>query len=170
MTMSFKIGDIVECVVKQPEILVGYAYQVEDVSPRYNQVYLSGYSMPYPFEAFKPVPAVPPVAEGGGLKYDEGKPDLSYISYEFLKEMALVREFGAKKYERDNWKKGFKITRSLAAALRHIYMFLAGETFDKESGRLHLAHAACCLEHAIYDLHYHPENDDRGTKLDEVAE
>src|ERR1051326_832555 len=113
-----------------------------------------------------------------GLKYDEGKPDLSYISYEFLAEIAKAREFGEKKYTkykpcncnstpnhsatcdsfivlesgRGNWKKGFKVTRSLAAALRHIYLFLSGETYDKESGLSHLAHAACCLEHAIWDM------------------
>lgn len=98
----------------------------------------------------------------GGVKHDDGKPDLSLISYEFLEEMAKVRMFGAKKYSRDNWKSGFKVTRSCAAALRHVYLFLRGETNDAESGLSHLAHAACCLEHAIYDMKKHPENDDRG--------
>lgn len=65
---------------------------------------------------------------------------------------------------RDNWKLGFKVTRSLAAALRHIFLFLKGETYDEESGLLHLAHAVCCLEHAIYDMLNHPENDDRYKK------
>lgn len=95
------------------------------------------------------------------LKYDTGKPDLSFISYELVEEVAYVREFGAKKYSRNNWKNGFKVTRSCAAALRHIFLFLKGETNDSESGRSHLAHAVCCLEHAIYDMKYRPENDDR---------
>lgn len=104
----------------------------------------------------------------GGIKFDQGKPDLSLISYELLEEVAYVRMFGAQKYARDNWKRGFKVTRSCAAALRHIYKCLSGETYDQESGRLHLAHAVCALEHAIYDLKHHPENDDRGleTELD----
>lgn len=102
--------------------------------------------------------------ESGGVKYDEGKPDFTYISYELLEEIAKVRAFGAKKYEKDNWKKGFKITRSLAAALRHIFLFLTGETNDSESGHSHLAHAVCCLEHAIFDMKHHPENDDRSIK------
>lgn len=100
----------------------------------------------------------------GGTKHDQDKPDLSYISYEFLAEVARVRAFGAKKYSRNNWRLGFAVTRSCAAALRHIYQFLSGETLDPESGCSHLAHAVCALEHAIYDMHHHPENDDRYKK------
>lgn len=94
-------------------------------------------------------------------KHDNGKPDLSQVSYELVSEVAKVRMFGEKKYARDNWKQGFKVTRSCAAALRHIFQFLSGETYDSESGHLHLAHAVCSLEHAIYDMIHHPENDDR---------
>jgi hypothetical protein len=97
----------------------------------------------------------------GGTKHDSGKPDLSQISLELMEEVAHVRMFGAAKYERGQWRKGFKVTRSCAAALRHIFQFLAGETNDPESGRSHLAHAVCSLEHAIYDMRRHPENDDR---------
>lgn len=96
-----------------------------------------------------------------GLKYDDGKPDFSMVSLDLMEEVAKVRMFGAKKYERDNWKKGFKVTRSCAAALRHIFAFLSGETVDPESGLSHLAHGVCCLEHAMYDMRHHPENDDR---------
>ena len=95
------------------------------------------------------------------VKYDEGKPDFTYVSYEMMYALARVREFGSKKYSRDNWKKGFKISRSLAACLRHIFSHLRGETKDPESGLPHLWHAACSLEHAIHDLANHPENDDR---------
>ena len=98
------------------------------------------------------------------LKYDNGKPDMTMVSYELMEELAYVRMYGAQKYDRDNWKSGFKVTRSCAAALRHIFQFLSGETNDPESGRLHLAHAVCALEHAIYDMKHHPENDDRYRK------
>ena len=98
----------------------------------------------------------------GGLKHDGDKPDLSLISRELMEEVAKVRMFGVKKYGRDNWKLGFKVTRSCAAALRHIFAFLSGETNDSESGLSHLAHAVCCLEHAIYDMkHRRADNDDR---------
>lgn len=97
----------------------------------------------------------------GGIKHDQDKPDFTYISIELMEELAKVRAFGAKKYSRSNWKKGFKVTRSLAAVLRHIFQFLSGQTTDPESGLSHLAHAVAGLEHAIYDLRHHPENDDR---------
>jgi hypothetical protein len=97
-----------------------------------------------------------------GEKHDQNKPDLSMVSWELVEAIAKVREFGAKKYDRDNWKKGFKVTRSLAACLRHVFLFLSGETNDSESGLLHLAHAVACLEHAIYDMKHRPDtNDDR---------
>lgn len=96
-----------------------------------------------------------------GLKYDSGKPDYTYLSKELLDGVAAVRAFGSQKYSRDNWRKGFVFSRSLAAALRHIFAFLSGEDNDKESGLCHLYHAVCCLEHCIYDYLHHPENDDR---------
>lgn len=95
------------------------------------------------------------------LKFDNGKPDLSQVTLELVTELAKVRMFGEKKYARDNWKKGFKVTRSLSAALRHIFRFLSGETLDPESGLSHLAHAVACLEHALWDMAHNPQNDDR---------
>lgn len=100
--------------------------------------------------------------ETKAIKHDSEKPDLSMISLELMESVARVRDFGARKYSRNNWRKGFKVTRSCAAALRHIFQFLSGETNDPESGLSHLAHAVCGLEHAIYDMKNHPENDDRG--------
>jgi len=97
----------------------------------------------------------------GGVKFDNGKPDFSHMTYEFMELHAKVREFGATKYARNNWKKGFKITRSLAAALRHLFKFIGGEDNDPESGLSHLGHAVCCIEHAFHDYLYRKENDDR---------
>lgn len=98
------------------------------------------------------------------LKNDSGKADLSQVTGELVTLLAQVRMFGEKKYARDNWKKGFKVTRSLSACLRHLYAFLGGESVDSESGLSHLGHAVACLEHAIWDVIHHPENDDRYKK------
>lgn len=98
-----------------------------------------------------------------GVKHDQGKPDFSMVSYELMEAVAQVRMFGAQKYSRNNWKKGFRVTRSCAAALRHIFLFLSGQTNDEESGLSHLAHAICCLEHALFDMKHHPFNDDRNS-------
>jgi len=97
---------------------------------------------------------------GKALKYDGDKPDLSQVSAELMEHLARVRMFGEKKYARNNWKKGFKVTRSLAAALRHIFATLRGELYDPESGLLHVAHAIASLEHALYDIVYHKDNID----------
>ncbi len=95
------------------------------------------------------------------IKYDSNKQKLSLVSLELLTSIAKVREFGAKKYCKDNWKSGFKYRRSCDASLRHIFQFLSGETFDSESGLNHLLHAICNLEHLLNDLKNYPENDDR---------
>ena len=95
------------------------------------------------------------------VKNDQGKSDISQVSWELVDLLGQVRMFGEMKYSRGNWKSGFKVTRSCAAALRHIFQFLSGETLDPESGLLHLGHAVASLEHAIYDMKHHPYNDDR---------
>lgn len=95
------------------------------------------------------------------VKYDDGKTDLSYMSYEWIDLHCKVRMFGAKKYSRNNWMLGFSVLRSLAAALRHIFAFMWGEDNDQESGLSHLGHASNCLEHAYHDYIYRKHNDDR---------
>jgi hypothetical protein len=72
--------------------------------------------------------------EQGGTKHDEGKPRLSLVSRELIEELARVRAFGTQKYSKNNWRKGFKYSRSIDAALRHIAAFNSGEDLDSESG------------------------------------
>lgn len=62
-----------------------------------------------------------------------------------MESEARVLMFGAKKYEKNNWKKGMDWSRMYDAALRHIFASLNGEDIDPESGEDHLAHARCCL-------------------------
>lgn len=98
------------------------------------------------------------------VKHDKDKPDLTMLTWEMVEVVSRVRMFGANKYGRNNFKRtGFKYTRSLAAALRHLFKFLGGEDNDPESGLSHLGHAICCIEHCIYDQIHHPEQDDRKT-------
>ena len=81
----------------------------------------------------------------GGLKNDDEKPDLSLFSATWLFGVGSVLTFGKKKYAAHNWRKGIKISRLMAAALRHILAFNNGEDADPESGLSHLDHASCCL-------------------------
>lgn len=80
-----------------------------------------------------------------GVKYDQGKADLSILSYDALSQIAKAFEFGAKKYGRYNYLGGMEWTRIGSALLRHTYAWVWGEDCDEESGLHHLAHAGACV-------------------------
>jgi len=84
------------------------------------------------------------------VKHDDGKLPLSLLPVESLEEIARVLQFGARKYDRNNWKKGGKWSRVVDACFRHLYAWLKGEDEDPETGISHLAHAACNLLFLIY--------------------
>ncbi len=95
------------------------------------------------------------------LKFDENKLPLDLLSTEALNQIAAVMAFGAQKYEAHNWRKGFTWSRPLAAAMRHITAFNAGEDRDPESGLSHMAHAACCIMFILEFEKTHTHLDDR---------
>lgn len=71
-----------------------------------------------------------------------GKVQFDLLPVEMLEEMARMYEFGNRKYEKDNWKKGFPYSTLYSAAMRHLTAFWKGENDDPESGMSHLTHAA----------------------------
>jgi len=77
-----------------------------------------------------------------GLKYDQGKPDYSLLPPDSLEEVVRVYDFGCKKYERDNWRRGIKYSRIFGAIMRHLWAWWKCEDRDEESGLRHLAQAA----------------------------
>lgn len=81
-----------------------------------------------------------------GVKYDNDKPDYTLLPFNALEDVVNVLTFGAKKYDRHNWKKVDNLDlRYQAAAYRHMIAYSKGEEIDSESGLPHLAHAVCCL-------------------------
>jgi hypothetical protein len=71
---------------------------------------------------------------------------------------------GKVKYKHDqNYLMGDTLgtARAIEAGLRHIYQFLAGETYDKESGKNHLGHAACEVLMALEIFLSRPDRDTR---------
>jgi len=102
-------------------------------------------------QATTPAPPTPEAAvapaEGlaVGVKHDSGKPRMDLLPPEALREVASVLAMGAEKYSAHNWRGGFAYSRLIAAALRHVFSWVGGENTDPESGKSHLAHAACCL-------------------------
>jgi hypothetical protein len=98
---------------------------------------------------------------GTALKFDQDKLPLHLLSTEAMNQTAAVLKFGAQKYAEHNWRAGFAWSRPLAAAMRHITAFNAGEDKDPESGLSHLAHAACCIMFLLEFEKTHKELDDR---------
>ena len=90
-----------------------------------------------------------------------GKPPLSYVHLPSFAPMAYVLEFGAQKYERDNWQKGSPVTQLLDCLMRHIAELQDGKDIDEESGQLIVGHIqanAMFIGHTVLN---HPELDDR---------
>lgn len=83
------------------------------------------------------------------LKFDGEKPDPTMIPQSAIMGEAKAFGFGASKYSRDNWKKGMDWMRPAAAALRHLYAWIAGEDTDPESGLNHLYHVKCNISFLI---------------------
>jgi hypothetical protein len=94
-------------------------------------------------------------ASGAVRSSAAGKAPLSQLDGEMLRQAALVMEFGEKKYDRGNWRKGIPYNRCLDSALRHLLSFKEGETLDTESGIAHLGHAVCNL---MFLLRYEADN------------
>lgn len=99
-----------------------------------------------------------------GLKFDQEKPDLTDIPMDAIFEMGRAFSYGQKKYGKNNFRNGMLVSRQLAAALRHIYQHLDGETFDKETKSMHLGNAMASIAMAIYNLKNNPATDDRFIK------
>lgn len=91
--------------------------------------------------------------ETGGQK-DQKLAQLGALDPAALVEVARVAGFGARKYERLNFMKGYNWSLSYDALQRHLHAFWGGEDVDPESGLPHLAHAGWhCLALLAFSLH-----------------
>lgn len=98
------------------------------------------------------------------VKHDQGKPAFSHLPARTIEGVLKVFGFGAKKYERHNYAKGFNHTRALDAAMRHLMAIYCGEDIDPESGLPHIYHAICSLIMYDHSRRNYPELDDRMEK------
>jgi len=97
----------------------------------------------------------------GGVKNDQDRPAMQYLTREFLEGAALAQGFGAKKYGHWNFTNGISYTRLLAATMRHLTAFAAREDQDPESKLSHLAHAAASLNMLMWTVQNRKDLDDR---------
>jgi nucleoside 2-deoxyribosyltransferase len=95
-----------------------------------------------------------------GLRFNEGKPKWSLIDFDSLEGIVRVLEYGTKKYEKDNWKKGMPVSEVLESLLRHVFAILRGEEKDKESGLPHIWHVQTNAMFVDYMIKNKPEFND----------
>lgn len=103
--------------------------------------------------------------EGKAPKFDSGKIRLDLLPVRPMKDVAEVLTIGADKYGANSWREGEMIawSRCYAAAQRHLMQFWSGEDLDQETGKSHLAHAACNLLFMIEHSYINKQGDDRPT-------
>jgi len=100
------------------------------------------------------------VADGGGLRKDDGKNMLELIPPEWIWGLGNVLTQGAEKYAVRNWERGMKWGKMIGCGMRHVFKFVCGERYDRESGCHHLLHASWnFLSLMSYDLRGIGEND-----------
>ena len=82
--------------------------------------------------------------QGREAKADAGKIRPTLVPTQIIRDIAIVREYGVKKYgDPENWKR-VEPDRYRDALLRHILAYVDDPlSTDEESGIPHLWHAAC---------------------------
>jgi hypothetical protein len=99
--------------------------------------------------------------KGTGLRFNKGKRRYDLVEPRAFRDFVDVLTDGANKYFDRNWENGLSWTSVLASLKRHISAIEMGEDYDPESGRLHIAHAACNV-HFLNTFYYtFPQGDDR---------
>ncbi len=99
--------------------------------------------------------------KGGGFRLNKGKLRYDLVEPHAYRDFVEVLTDGANKYFDRNWENGLSWTSVLASLKRHIQAIELGEDYDPESGRLHIAHAACNV-HFLNAFYYtFPQGDDR---------
>jgi len=72
-----------------------------------------------------------------------------------FESMAKVLEYGANKYELNNWRKGYTNKfSSIDSLYRHLREVIIGNDLDEESGLPHIGHIMCNIMFLTNDLLY----------------
>lgn len=76
--------------------------------------------------------------DGGGLRFNEGKPRFDLLPPEALEALADHYGKGARKYADRNWERGMAWGKCFASMMRHAWAFWRGEDHDAETGSHHM--------------------------------
>lgn len=99
--------------------------------------------------------------KGNALRFNQGKLRYDLIEPRAMEDFVQVLTDGAIKYYDRNWEKGLSWTSVLASLKRHIEAVEKGEDYDPQTGRLHIAHAACNVHFLNAFYYIFPQGDDR---------
>jgi hypothetical protein len=165
---KFKIGDMVRIKMGQPG-LSAYVNEIAEVIDFYpeNAIEIKtteGFGLYVPATSIELLKESTSDKYETGVKFDNGKPSISLAPSEAILGMCDAFGYGAKKYERNNYRKGYEWTRALDAAVRHILSELDGEEKDEESGLSHWKHALACIAMYAYFKTNNVGTDDRYKK------
>lgn len=107
--------------------------------------------------------------DGGGLRYNSGKPRFDLIPADGLRALARHYTRGAEKYADRNWERGMDWSKCFASLERHVWAWMGGEDFDPETGSHHMIAVAWnALALAVYSFRK-IGNDDRPTPQEQAG-
>lgn len=159
--VSFVVGDIVQSKPCAPENVEGVTGEVITVGKDYLWVRTpDGNTEMVPDHWMRLMPD----RFLTGVKFDQGKPPISLVPVEAINGMAKAFAFGATKYEKHNFRKGFEWTRALDAAMRHTLAEIECINADEDSGLPHAYHALAALAMYVYFKENNVGQDDRFKK------
>lgn len=78
------------------------------------------------------------------IKADEGKLQIRMVPPQIVKDIAVIREYGNRKYNDPHSWRRVEVDRYVDALLRHTLDFMEDYySVDEESGHYHYQHMAC---------------------------
>lgn len=109
---------------------------------------------------------IDPPRRDQAMRFNSGKIQWSLVDFRQLEGMVKVLEFGMKKYDRDNWKKGLPMRSQCESMMRHLVALMSGEINDPETGLPHWSHIQCNAMFMGHTMENHPEMNDLSKKED----
>jgi len=101
------------------------------------------------------------VSPTGSLRFNNGKPEVTQLSPEFILALSELMTKSAAKYGKLNWAYGQQFSTPMDSCMRHLLKFQQGEDLDEESNMDHLIHAAANIMILYHSYKNHKELDDR---------
>lgn len=111
------------------------------------------------------MPEIRTTSSTGGQKgVKDARFDL--IPVEALTKLATHYGVGARKYDDNQWRKGYEWSKSYAALQRHLTAWWGGEDIDAETGSSHITAVAWHAFALLTFMEEHPDFDDRYRPMD----